>query len=107
THKPDVAAQPSALLHGEAQSSMAARSPVHPPTPIAIPANTHPSSERQVTELRTVAEVMSVDPAPEDAKSPAPAREIRLEVAAAEQRVEVRLVDRGGEGRAAGHTPDS
>ncbi|HMC59776.1 MAG TPA: hypothetical protein VKJ01_11330, partial [Candidatus Solibacter sp.] len=45
--------------------------------------------------------------APEPPKAPAAARDIRLEVNAGDQRVEVRLVERGGEVHVAVRTPDT
>ena len=84
--------------------------PNHPafnPQAVVQPhAETTAGSGRSAAGAPEAADTTPVATAPEPPKATGPARDIRLAVAGGEQRVEVKLSDRGGELQVAVRTPD-
>jgi hypothetical protein len=78
---------------------------LHPPI-AAQERNPGPSSGRTVEQAGEPAARSAAEPQPEPQKPSGAARDIRLEMTGGDQRVEVKLTERGGEVRVAVRTPD-
>jgi len=92
--------------HPSENAAATIRPVVHTQPTAAFQHETPSAPPRAIDEPSSSTEVSRLDAAPEPPKASTPAREIRLELAGGERRVEVKLSDRGGEVRVAVRTPD-
>jgi len=92
--------------HQEQPAAAMSRTIVHTESMVQPHAETAAAPERDAGQPEPATKTHVETPS-EPAKAPAPAREIRLAVSGGEQRVEVKLRERGGELQVAVRTPDA